>query len=53
MSNLHSKQEENLSQTQKIFSRFDTRRLRDGNEIDDAIREIAWENGFKIPLAPI
>ena len=37
----------------QVFKKFDTKRLRDGNAVDDALREIIWENGFKIPVAPV
>lgn len=37
----------------QVFKKFDTKRLRDGNELDDTLREIIWENGFKIPVAPV
>jgi len=53
MSNLHNKPEESLSQIKQVFSKFDTRRLRIGILMDDAISEVAWDNGFKIPFAPI
>ena len=37
----------------QVFQKFDTKRLRDGIMLDDAMREIIWENGFKLPVAPV